>query len=105
MDGWKHVGTAFTRPCVVTGRRDEFAIYRVDEAYGIPLNPAPLYVQYKGYRQEGWMVGLPLGGPGAAHTWPPHEFVPGGFEEVVVFNPPRRFLIGGSEDVCPLLRA
>lgn len=87
-DDFKKVGIALTRPEGPTGRRREYGIYELREAYGMPLPPS-LYVKYEGYRERGetgevW-VGLALGGP----NWRPEplrDFNANEFETVTFFE-------------------
>lgn len=86
---FKRVGHALTAPRGPTGRRDEYGIYRLSEAYGHKIDPPALYARYEGYRERREsgevMVGLPLGGPG----WRPQpllDFHPGSYETVRFFD-------------------
>ena len=73
----KRVGVAFTRSRA--GRVDEYGIYRFEGG-------DKEYAKYEGYREGGWMVGLPLAGPNAAHTQPLIDFNPHHFEKVTYFK-------------------
>jgi hypothetical protein len=88
-DDFKRVGIALTEPRGPTGRRDEYGIFRLSEAYGHKIDPPALYVRYEGYREQREdgeaMVGLPLGGP----NWRPQplrDFHPGAYEIVRFFD-------------------
>jgi hypothetical protein len=47
----RRIGVAFTEPRGPTRRRAEYGIFAMEEAYGVKLDPPPLYVRYQGYRE------------------------------------------------------
>jgi hypothetical protein len=69
--GFKRVGIALVKEYqYVCGNREPKPGGRVSE-YGIYRSPGGKeYLQYEGYRENGWRVGLPLAGPNAAHKQP-----------------------------------
>lgn len=74
----KRIGMALSAPRGTTQRRDQYGIYDSGMC------------QYEGYREQRQdgeaQVGLPLGGPGAAHLQPYITFVESNYEEVRWFE-------------------
>ena len=74
----KRIGMALSSPRGTTQRRDQYGIYDSGVC------------QYEGYREQRQdgeaQVGLPLGGPGAAHLQPYITFVESNFSEVRWFE-------------------
>ena len=74
-----YVGIAFSREH--GGRRNEYGIWKTEHG--------DLFTRYQGYRKGDVQVGVPLGGPHAAHLQPLTAFKREHYESVTFFNTPK----------------
>lgn len=77
MTTMKRIGVAYGQPTGKTRRQPQYGVFQTE--YGV-------YARYEGYLEGNWMVGLPLGGPGAAHLQPLMQFEQSHYEKVTFFH-------------------